>query len=476
MKKFLFCLPLAGSMISCGENRAVIALEVGLVPQGAERIEATIEINGTIYSKEKIAPYYGVESGINRFLYTYPANVTGNTKIVLSAFGTQNCVIGRAAYEVLISNFDPINAKTSFVNYEAAEGTLRNLFSIWGSQPAASGGSKDVWAVGEVGTLLHWDGACWTDWTKLSGNTLPLGAIDGINENDVWTAGSEQTIGHWNGLKWDFKPRIAGSLSNGNVTSLRVFSSTDAWITGLSGDKFILYSWDGTAWIDRKNPTNTSNIETTAHTSAQNDKIYDIAGTKSANMMLAGFSRNQGTAEQAGLIYKCSSVAGGVCNKDSNNQDTKFYSIFLPTGADASADYTAAWTAGADDYWFGVGYGNGILATEGAVLVHWLNGVQTREVIDKTLQIKDSVDHIWGIRNSDGTYDLWVNVYNKDNFPLKSKVYRRERNGSFGLVQDAQVTNKIFNAIWGSSANDVWLVGNGGLRVHYDGKSYTTYP
>src|SRR6185369_11322025 len=71
------------------------------------------------------------------------------------------------------------------------------LRGVWGSS------SSDVWAVGDGGTLMHWDGARWAT-----------------------TLGSTQ--GRWYGL-W-------GSAAN------------DVWVVGLNGRNAAVQRFDGTAW------------------------------------------------------------------------------------------------------------------------------------------------------------------------------------------------------------------------------------
>jgi hypothetical protein len=72
-----------------------------------------------------------------------------------------------------------------------ATGSLR---SIWGAS------DHDVWAVGQAGTILHFDGTTWTRAT--SGTTMDLYAVRGTGSADVWASGAHGTIVHWNGSVW----------------------------------------------------------------------------------------------------------------------------------------------------------------------------------------------------------------------------------------------------------------------------------
>lgn len=75
--------------------------------------------------------------------------------------------------------------------------TSDHLSSIWGSGPC------DVFAVGEHGTILHYDGTTWSLMT--SGTTRWLMAVWGSGPNDVFAVGGGYplpTILHYDGAAW----------------------------------------------------------------------------------------------------------------------------------------------------------------------------------------------------------------------------------------------------------------------------------
>jgi hypothetical protein len=57
-------------------------------------------------------------------------------------------------------------------------GTSARLVAVWGSGP------KDVWAVGDKGTIVHWNGAVWSP--VVSGTTDALLGIWGSRPDDIW--------------------------------------------------------------------------------------------------------------------------------------------------------------------------------------------------------------------------------------------------------------------------------------------------
>jgi hypothetical protein len=67
-----------------------------------------------------------------------------------------------------------------------------DLYGVWGSS------GTDVFAVGSVGTLLHYDG---NDWTPMnSGTTENLFGIWGTSESDIFAVGGNGTILHYGGM------------------------------------------------------------------------------------------------------------------------------------------------------------------------------------------------------------------------------------------------------------------------------------
>src|SRR5260221_12930361 len=84
-----------------------------------------------------------------------------------------------------------------------AASTKEDLRGVWGSGPA------DVWAVGNHGTILHFDGRVST--LSKSGTVENLTSIHGTGPNDVWAGGQEGTILHWDGAAWTQASRQEGT-------------------------------------------------------------------------------------------------------------------------------------------------------------------------------------------------------------------------------------------------------------------------
>ncbi len=73
------------------------------------------------------------------------------------------------------------------------------LHTIWGSS------SKDLFAVGDGGMILHYDGAAWTRMN--SGTSKDIGHVWGTSDKNIWAAGWNQTknlsvLVHYDGNGW----------------------------------------------------------------------------------------------------------------------------------------------------------------------------------------------------------------------------------------------------------------------------------
>lgn len=108
----------------------------------------------------------------------------------------------------------------------------QGLTDLWGSA------SNDVYAVGEAGVIVHFDG---NNWTSATAAAADLRAVWGSASDDVFAVGDGGTIVHYNGASWT-------AQSSGVTTNLN-----DVWGSG-AGDVFavgvggVVLHHDGTGW------------------------------------------------------------------------------------------------------------------------------------------------------------------------------------------------------------------------------------
>ena len=112
--------------------------------------------------------------------------------------------------------------------------TSSMLTGVWGSS------AIDVFAVGDYGTILHFDGIEWSSMN--SGTTEDLRDIWGSSQNNVFTVGERGTILHFDGSTWS-------SMESGTTTEALygVWGSSANDIFAVGSGQTILH-FDGSAW------------------------------------------------------------------------------------------------------------------------------------------------------------------------------------------------------------------------------------
>lgn len=110
------------------------------------------------------------------------------------------------------------------------------LLGVWVSS------ADDVFAVGEGGTILHYDGTAWA--VMESGTSFDLGGVWGSSPDDVFAVGEGGTVLHYDGQSWSPTSIPSGSpFLNGIWGS----SGTDVFAVGQYGE---IVHYDGGSWVE----------------------------------------------------------------------------------------------------------------------------------------------------------------------------------------------------------------------------------
>jgi hypothetical protein len=98
------------------------------------------------------------------------------------------------------------------------------LYGIWGSA------ADDIFAVGENGRILHFDGLIWS--VQDSPTTQTLRAVWGSAYDDVYAVGDAGTVLHFNGEAWSLVDTV---LTSENLKAIWGSSDTNIYIVGSNG-------------------------------------------------------------------------------------------------------------------------------------------------------------------------------------------------------------------------------------------------
>jgi hypothetical protein len=106
--------------------------------------------------------------------------------------------------------------------------------------------STDGWAVGNLGVILHWDGARWQ--VAPSPTTGDLTAVDMVSGTEGWAVGKSGAILRWDGVRWAAAP----SPTNADLAGVAMVSATDGWAVGTEGttpnSHGVILRWNGATW------------------------------------------------------------------------------------------------------------------------------------------------------------------------------------------------------------------------------------
>ncbi|MFT3700455.1 MAG: hypothetical protein QM831_45345 [Kofleriaceae bacterium] len=385
--------------------------------------------------------------------------------------------------------------------------------------------SNDVWAVGEAGTLMHFDGTKWTrvaantheeftcvksfdrddvwaaswggvwhfdgtTWTKtvLTDFWYPY-AISGSSSHDIWVAESEGNAHHYNGSTWT--NTVVGSTS---TTLYTIWSSApnNAWA---GGNGNTLFHWNGSAWSPMTSPYTGA--------SPQYNAFVGMYGTSANNVWLSNGSElwqwNGSTWTQNGYLSSSGYVLP-LWGRGAND-------IWSP-GGDYKIDHYdgTAWqhldmnfvtdgyihsgitgfSPAANDVWLTTTYG-GLVRGDGTTFA--FTETPSR-VQDRTALISTSSTNAWMFgtvtRRWDGT--AWSDVSGmpataelRAAFALSpTDIYAAGDSGSI-VHYDGSTWTKIAGiptttwslyAVWASAANDVYAIGYLGNLSHWDGSTW----
>jgi hypothetical protein len=154
------------------------------------------------------------------------------------------------------------------------------LDAVWGSS------SSDVFAVGQEGTILHYDGKAWS--TMTSGTTGDLWGVWGSSSSDIFAVGDRNTIQHYDGKAWSSVTSGMNAFYYGVWGS----SSSDVFAVGVGG---VIIHYDGKTW--------------SSMTSGTTCNLCGVWGSSSSDVFAVG---------QEGTILHYDGKAWSIINTNTN--------------------------------------------------------------------------------------------------------------------------------------------------------------
>jgi hypothetical protein len=336
-----------------------------------------------------------------------------------------------------------------------ASGTSAALNGVWGSA------ANDAWAVGAAGTLLHWNGSAWS--SVASGTTDPFSAVWGSSASDVWVVGGVfsdlgATILHWNGAAWT----TAVSSSTNTIPFLRAVwgsAANDVWVAGLNGE---LRHWNGSAWtrvtsgvtdaligLWGSSPTEAWAVGYDPLTARANLLRWD--GTSWSPDLSAPFGRwtaawGPSASERwtVGLYGQATRWSGGV------------WTTTQGTANGTAHQLNAVWGSSASDAW-AVG--------DGGAILHW-DGARWSSASVGTSGPNSTFSSVWGLSGN----DVWTGGYDD---LLGGSLLQHWNGSEWSRASNVPIGEGDIKAIWGSATDDVYAGQYAYNSQHWDGSAWT---
>jgi hypothetical protein len=132
---------------------------------------------------------------------------------------------------------------------------------VWGSA------ANNVFAVGDSGVVLRYNGTSWTRMT--TGTTAQLNRVWGSGATNVYAATETGRLLRYNGASWSF---VAGvQAPGGPLASVWGTSASNVYAVGAGG---IVFRYNGTSWQRIRLPTR--------------QPLYAVWGSGTSNVYVAG--------------------------------------------------------------------------------------------------------------------------------------------------------------------------------------------
>lgn len=310
----------------------------------------------------------------------------------------------------------------------------------------------DVWAAGDVGTVLHWDGARWTrtetnpfdahgfaDWTITS--------LWGAAPDDVWaTTRWGRGVLHWDGARWS---QMQDKDGNPRAQVVRGTARDDVWAIE---ENARMWHWDGKTWL----AVAPAGLANAIATRAKNDVWAAGAGPTGSLAHWDGSTWTHIVPEPDAAFREYTGLQAfgpselwllgplGLLRGDGANWIAE-PSPLVPPGTANPPRHPRLHGTSSSDVW----------AWEpGGAITHW-NGTEWKPFEGW------SIDGLGG----SGPADVWSAGPLGD---LRHWDGAKWTSASSSLTRFEDVL-----AIGGSSASDVWAFGERGLALHWDGKRWS---
>ena len=297
--------------------------------------------------------------------------------------------------------------------------TTEVLHAVWGFA------SDDVYAVGNYGTIIHYDG---TEWNTMSGTSHHFESVWGASADDVWVVGNDKAVlRRQNGGGWQsYEHQIDKYV---HLLDVRGTAADDVWAVGASG-------WGGTQhgiiwrWADHD-----------GNGTPYWKEMAAAVGPKGASEFNGVWINEVGEVYAVGA-HGYSSTIEGMCYKYNGTGWSWQWTGSTPAWPKVR-DYKNVWGAGSELFIPAMSYSPWY-----AEAVHYDGASWHTEVFQNQHSLQDA----WGSGPDDvymvGHYDA---IFHFDGVAWSEMV---------------SPTGLYLTSVWGDGAGHVFAVGESGTILH----------
>ncbi len=304
-------------------------------------------------------------------------------------------------------------------------GTTSTLRSVW----AAS--ASEAWAVGDDGVVLRFDGQEWVGSTQSTG---ALRGVWGAGASNVWAVGALGRIQHWNGTGW----AEASSGVDAGLRAVHGSGASDVWAVGENGTAL---RWNGSSW----QPTTTNDARALNAVRAVSPTEAWAAGEGG---VLLHFQSGSWSAPASGTgepLHALGGTGGALVAVGAQGW------VVPVSGGASQLSGNPNLYAVSDDLWAG---GERLERSDGGA---W-STFTTRAVSEGT-----TLNRVHGISKT----ELWA-IGGDPSGPTGAALH----GGGSGWSFESMPLARVYHGLWVGSATDAWAVGEGGAIARWNGSSW----
>jgi hypothetical protein len=398
---------------------------------------------------------------------TFPFQVTGNIHGVWGSDASHVWMVADGG-QILFFNGTFWTKSTS--------PTTQPLIAVWGTS------ATNVFAVGGIGTIVHFNGASWS--TQSSGTGHTFSGLGGTGPSDVWAVGASGVTQHYNGSTWSTVTRNSGFL----ITSITSGASgSTLWAVGIGGSflsvasgKFTLSNQSGlpirAVFANSATDVWAATIGTMLHYNGTTWSNAYVADDDSMSGVWASGPTNVFAVGPLGDIarYNGSSWSTAIVTPPSGA--TGYHSIF----GISTNNIDAVGNGGLVEHWNGSAWSFQTRTGTGNLRGVW-GGVTTQNYYavadDRTAYINPGGAGWRALTFSPGNSKGLMAVFG--NAPTNvwvagdsGVVYRLASGTTLTLPAAVTNTSTNFHGTWVTSPTDSYIVGDGGTVLHFDGSNW----